>query len=67
MDTLFGGEAQIHYTAANFTILNMGAYVACAVSGERIPIEQLRYWSEDRQEAYRDAAASLEAWKRAQK
>jgi len=25
----------------------------------------LRYWNADRQEAYKDAAASLEAWKKA--
>jgi len=24
----------------------------------------LRYWNADRQEAYKDAAASLEAWKK---
>jgi hypothetical protein len=35
--------------------------VICAVTGERIPLHELRYWSIARQEAYLDAAASLRA------
>ena len=67
MQSLFQnqGEAQIHYGASDFTIMDMGAYVICAVTGEKIPIDRLRYWSEARQEAYIDAAASLAAWKKA--
>jgi len=34
-------------------------------SGDKIPLEMLRYWNADRQEAYKDAAASLEGFKRA--
>ncbi len=55
------GEAQIHYGDADFTIMKTGAYVICAVTGQKIPLDRLRYWSADRQEAYKDAAASLEA------
>jgi hypothetical protein len=36
-----------------------GAYVTCAVTGKRIPLSELRYWSVDRQEAYADVEASL--------
>ena len=36
-----------------------GSYVTCAVTGRRIPLSELRYWSVDRQEAYVDAEASL--------
>jgi hypothetical protein len=57
------GEAQIHYGDADFTIMKTGAYVTCAVTQEKIPLERLRYWSEERQEAYKDAAASLVAFK----
>ena len=42
-----------------------GAYVLCASTGQKIPLEMLRYWNEERQEAYKDAAASLAAWKKA--
>ena len=41
-------------------ILEAGAYVLCAVTGARIPLDELKYWNDDRQEAYVDAAASLE-------
>ena len=35
-----------------------------AVTGGRIPLHELRYWSVERQEAYVDAEASLEAEQR---
>jgi hypothetical protein len=33
--------------------------VVCAVTGLQIPVDELRYWSVERQEAYIDAAAAL--------
>ena len=66
MDTPFtSGEAKIFYGTPEFTITEPGAFVRCAVTGERIPLANLRYWSVDRQEAYRDAAAALEAYTKA--
>ena len=59
------GEAKIHFGASDFTIMETGSYVICAVTQERIPLDRLRYWSAERQEAYKDAAASLEGFKRA--
>jgi hypothetical protein len=53
------GEAVIRYEDADFTILRPGAYVRCAVSGAQIPLEELRYWSVDRQEAYRSVVESV--------
>ena len=38
-----------------FRVLKPGDYVVCAVSGERIPLDGLRYWSVERQEAYASA------------
>ena len=61
----FAGEAKIHFGDADFTILETGNFIRCAVSGDPIPLNQLRYWSADRQEAYKDAGASLAAWKKA--
>ena len=58
------GEAIIHYGPSDFTIMEGGAYVTCATTGDRIPLDMLRYWNADRQEAYKDAAASLAAWKK---
>jgi len=54
-------EAKIRYLDADFQILMPGSYVLCAVTGEQIPLDELRYWSVARQEAYVDAAASLKA------
>lgn len=65
MNSLLQGEAQIHYGDSDFTILEMGAFVKCAITGDPIPLERLSYWNADRQEAYKDAYASLAAWKKA--
>ena len=53
------GEARLRYLDSDFQVMVPGAYVTCAVTGRRIPLSDLRYWSVDRQEAYADAAASL--------
>ncbi len=60
-----GREARIHYLAGTFRLLADGDHVRCAVTGVRIPLDQLRYWSVARQEAYADAEASLAAEERA--
>ncbi len=60
-----GTPARVHYMAGTFRVLSNGDYVICAVSGTRIPLHELKYWSVERQEAYVDAAASLEAERRA--
>lgn len=52
-------EARIRYGDADFQILAPGDYVRCAVTGQPIAIQNLRYWNVERQEAYVDAAASL--------
>ena len=53
--------ARIHYMAGTFRVLSNGDHVVCAVTGARIPLHSLRYWSVERQEAYVDAEASLKA------
>lgn len=52
--------AQLKYLDSDFQIIKNGAYVVCAVSGEKIPLDKLRYWSVDRQEPYASAAYSLQ-------
>ena len=56
-----GREARIHYMAGTFRVLSAGDHVVCAVTRQPIPLEDLRYWSVARQEAYASAAASIEA------
>ncbi len=53
------GEAKVEYLNGDFRILRPGAYVRCAVTGEPIPLDELRYWSVDRQEAYAGPSASM--------
>jgi len=62
-----GTPARIHYMAGTFRVLSTGDHVVCAVTGERIPLHELKYWSVERQEPYADAAASLKAERRAGK
>ena len=58
-------EAKIHYLNGTFRMLSAGDHVRCAVTGEAIALDELRYWSVDRQEPYADATASHEAERRA--
>jgi hypothetical protein len=59
-----GKAARVHYMAGTFRVLSDGDHVVCAVTGSRVPLHELRYWSVSRQEAYADAEASLEAERR---
>lgn len=52
-------EARIRYLDGDFQVMSPGAFVRCAVTGESIPIDELKYWSVARQEAYIDAQISL--------
>jgi hypothetical protein len=54
-----GGEAEIVYGDGEFHVVRPGAYVICAITGEKIPLDDLRYWSVDLQEAYASPEASL--------
>ena len=46
------GEAEVKYLDGDFRVVRPGAFVRCAVTGVAIPLEELRYWSVDLQEAY---------------
>ena len=56
-----GKPARVRYLPGTFRLLSDGDHVVCAVTGARIPLLELRYWSVARQEAYVDAEASLKA------
>lgn len=55
-----GGEAVVQYLDANLRLVKPGAYVRCAITGEKIPLDQLKYWSVERQEAYGSPDAVLQ-------
>ncbi|MGB3718509.1 MAG: DUF2093 domain-containing protein [Proteobacteria bacterium] len=57
-----GGEARIRFSDGEFHVLSPGEYVRCAVTGEPIPLQELRYWSVELQEAYATPEASLKRY-----
>ena len=59
-----GREARLHYMAGTFRVLSAGDHVLCAVTRQPIPLDELRYWSVERQEAYATAEAAVEAFGR---
>ncbi|HWY61623.1 MAG TPA: DUF2093 domain-containing protein [Rhizomicrobium sp.] len=46
------GEARLRFLDGDYEVLQPGSYVVCAVTGTHIPLDALRYWSVDLQEAY---------------
>ena len=53
--------ARLHYMANGFRVLATGDHVVCAISGERITLEDLRYWSVARQEPYATPQLAMQA------
>lgn len=54
-----GGEARLKYLDGDFQVMSPGTFVRCAVTGIEIPLDELKYWSVARQEAYVDAQTSM--------
>lgn len=52
-------EAVVEYLDNDFRVVRAGAFVRCAVTGERISLEDLRYWSVERQQAFASPEAVL--------
>jgi hypothetical protein len=52
-------EAEVEYRDGDFRVRRPGTFVRCAVTGEPIPLEELRYWNVDLQEAYGSPQAKL--------
>jgi len=64
-DPEFAGTelAKLHYGDGDFAVLKPGRYVLCAVTGRKIPLEALRYWSALRQEAYASSVEAVSRWR----
>ena len=54
------GEAEVKYLDGDFRVVRPGAYVRCAVTGVPIPLEELKYWSVDLQQAYASPQAVMQ-------
>lgn len=57
-------EAKLKYLDADYVVLSPGTFVRCAITGTPIQIDDLKYWSVDRQEAYKDAETAYKAYRR---
>jgi len=45
-------KAKLKFNPNNFEIIEEGDHVFCAISGKKIPLDQLTYWNVELQEAY---------------
>jgi len=54
------GEAEVKYLDGDFRVVRPGTFVRCAVTGVSIPLEELRYWNVDLQEAYATPEAVMQ-------
>jgi hypothetical protein len=61
------GLAVLEYLDGEFRVVKAGSYVMCAVTGAHIPVEALRYWSVDLQEAYANPTVALKRMQEAGK
>ncbi len=57
------GLAELEYLDGEYRVVKAGSFVVCAVTGINIPLEALRYWSVDLQEAYATPAAALQRFR----
>jgi hypothetical protein len=58
-----GELALLRYGDGEFIVLRPGRFVLCAVTGRKIALDDLRYWSPGLQEAYAGPAQALERWR----
>jgi hypothetical protein len=56
---LAAGEADLRFLDGDYRIVRPGSFVRCAVTGTPIPIDELKYWSVDLQEAYASPEAVM--------
>jgi hypothetical protein len=54
-----GRLARLRYLPGSFKLLQEGDHVLCAVTGRAIPLNDLRYWSHELQEAYVSAEVAV--------
>jgi hypothetical protein len=63
LDRNIEGPAVVHYGDGEFVVMRQGRYVVCAVSGQQIPLEALRYWNPELQEAYAGPPEAMKRWR----
>jgi hypothetical protein len=53
------GEAELRYLDGDYRIVRPGSFVRCAITGTPIPLDELKYWNVEMQEAYASPEAVL--------
>lgn len=51
--------AKLQYDTPDYHVVEAGNFVICAVTNKQIPLDELKYWSVERQEAYVNGAAMM--------
>lgn len=64
MDPIFPAqrEAKLRYLDHEYDVISPGDFVRCAVTGDPIRLDALRYWSVAKQAPYKSAQVSFEAY-----
>lgn len=57
-----GRQARLRYLSGSYRIMADGDHVICAVTGQKIPLQDLRYWSHELQEPYASAEAAAKRY-----
>jgi hypothetical protein len=57
------GLAELEYLDGEYRVVRPGSFVICAMTGVQIPVDALRYWSVDLQEAYASPDIALQRFR----
>ncbi len=60
-------KAKLQYKHNSFDVIEDGNFVVCAISGKEIPLENLKYWNVELQEAYFSPLEVNESYKKFKK
>lgn len=60
------GLASVRYGPNELEVVREGRFVRCAVTQALIPLEELRYWNVQLQEAYASPEIALQRWRELQ-
>ena len=55
-------EAKLEYYPGEYHVVRPGGFVICAVTGKKVPINALRYWSAELQEPYASSAIATQRY-----
>ena len=67
MERGVGKQAILRYLDGEYQVITQGTYVVCAVTNAHIPLEDLRYWNVDTQEAYASAEIANQRYREIRK